>query len=93
MPRSSHGQVDRLAAIERLRIVRNWCAGVGVALLLLALMLLSNTVGNPKTWSSAFHALAASGAFVVYGSWLAIAGGLVLAVALLVAFYVSRVDR
>lgn len=61
--------------------------------LALALMTLRNTVGNPKTWASAFNALAASGAFVQYAGWLAAVGSLLLLIALLVTLYLGRLER
>ena len=59
------------------------CAGC--LALLSAGMALRNTVANPKTWSSAFNALAASGSLVPYAAWLAGVGGFLLLVGVIAA--------
>lgn len=89
MPTSPNHQLRRIARAERLRTLRNWCAGLGVVALALALMTIRNTVGNPETWTSAFNALGASGAFTQYAGWLAGTGILFLLVAAVVALYVG----
>ena len=91
MSLSSHNQFNRLARVALLRDLRNWCIGLGVVALALALIAVRNTVANPETWTSAFHALAASGAFVQYAVWLAAIGALFLLIALLIALYIGRV--
>ena len=93
MSLSSHNQFNRLARVALLRDLRNWCIGLGVVALALALIAVRNTVANPETWTSAFHALAASGAFVQYAVWLAAIGALFLLIALLIALYIGRVER
>ena len=93
MSASSHDQLSCLARVDLLRSLRNWCTGLGVVVLALALMAVRNTVGNPETWASAFDALAASGAFVQYAGWFAAVGVLFLLVALLIAFYLQRIER
>ena len=81
------------ARMDLLRGLRNWCSGLSVVFLALALMTLANSAGSPKTWTSSFHALAASGAFVQYGGWLAAVGGLFLFIALLVSYVLRRMER
>ena len=81
------------ARMDLLRGLRSWCSGLSVVFLALALMSLANTVSNPKTWTSSFRALAASGAFVQYGGWLAAVGGLFLFIALLVSYLLRRMER
>ncbi|MDO9029912.1 MAG: hypothetical protein U1D69_08560 [Polynucleobacter sp.] len=93
MPTPSHDHFSPHVRMELLRGLRTWCTGLGVVVLALALMALTNTVSNPKTWTSAFNALAASGAFVQYAGWLAAVGGLFLLIALLVTFYLERLER
>jgi hypothetical protein len=93
MPMLSHDQLRSAVVIERLRTARNWCATVGVLAFALALIAVSNTVVNPETWSSAFHALAASGAFLEYASWFAVAGCFFVVAALLISLYVRRIER
>lgn len=87
---SSHDQNSYLARVEFLRTLRNWCTGLAVVALALALMTVRNTVGNPKTWSSAFDALGASGAFIQYAGWLAGIGALFLLIAVLLALHLGR---
>ena len=81
------------ARMDLLRGLRSWCSGLSVVFLALALMSLANTAGSPKTWASSFNALAASGAFVQYGGWLAALGGLFLFIALLVSYLLRRMER
>ncbi len=90
MPTPSQNHLRLHSRMELLRGIRNWCVGLGVVVLALAVMALRNTVSNPETWASAFNALASSGAFVQYGGWLAAIGGLLLLIALLVTFYLGR---
>ncbi|UCU94508.1 hypothetical protein [Hydrogenophaga taeniospiralis] len=93
MPTPSHDHFSPHVRMELLRGLQTWCTGLGVVVLALALMALTNTLSNPKTWTSAFNALAASGAFVQYAGWLAAVGGLFLLIALLVTFYLERLER
>jgi len=79
--------------MDLLRGLRSWCSGLSVVFLALAFVTLANTVGSPKTWMSSFSALAASGAFVQYGGWLAAVGGLFLFIAVLISFFLRRMER
>ncbi|MBW8315652.1 MAG: hypothetical protein K0M73_12360 [Hydrogenophaga sp.] len=79
---------NQLAVLRRdkwLRAIRNCSLCLGCLALATAFSAMSNTVGNPKTWSSAFNALAASGALVGYAGLLAGAGGLLLLVGIVAA--------
>ena len=61
MPRQ-HDELDQLSRRERLGAVRNWCFGLGLTACITAISLFGGaTVGNPKTWASTYHALAAAG--------------------------------
>ena len=93
MSLSSHNQFNRLARVALLRDLRNWCIGLGVVALALALIAVRNTVANPETWASAFHALAASGAFMHYAGWLAAIGALFLVISVLIALYLAGTER
>ena len=90
---SSRDQLSQLTAIERLRSMRNGCIVLGIVVLALALMCMPNNFVNPKIWSSAFYALAVTGEFVKYMGWLAVGGGLFLALALLITLYIRGVER
>ena len=79
--------------IEFLHTVRDWCLGLGICFLALALMSISNTVTNPDTWSSAYNALAASGLFAHYAGWLFPVGTAFLLIAFLVAVCLKYIDR
>jgi hypothetical protein len=85
--------VQQRARMELLRSLRSWCSGLSVVFIALAIMSLANTVGSPKTWTSSFNALAASGAFVQYGFWFAVVGGLLLFVALLTSLFLRRMGQ
>lgn len=85
--------VQQRARMALLRGLKSWCSGLSVVFLAMAFMSLANTVGSPKTWTSSFHALAASGAFVQYGVWLGAVGSLLLVIALLVSLFLRRIER
>ncbi|MNT87422.1 hypothetical protein D3C72_2278380 [compost metagenome] len=91
--RSSDEQLVRLLRLERLRTFRSWLLCLGVLALATALMTTRNTVGNPKTWSSAFNALSASGELIQYGVWLAGFGCVLLILGIGVAVVVARRER
>jgi hypothetical protein len=58
-------QLDDLARRERLALIRNWCYALGLMVSGTGFGALGGiTVGNPKTWGSAYHALSAAGALV-----------------------------
>lgn len=93
MSTATKDPVQQRARMALLRSLRSWCSGLSVVFLALAIMSLANTVGNPKTWTSSFNALAASGAFVQYGAWFAVVGALFLVIALLVSLFLRRIER
>jgi len=81
-------ELDPLEREERLRLWRNWSCLAGLVACGLAVTTFWVAVGNPKTWASAYHALATAGALawlalplLVLGSVLLVAG-LVLTVLL-----------
>ena len=89
----SHDQLNQLARLDLLRAIRNWFATLGIVAIAMAVMTVRNTVANPETWTSAFNALAASGAFTQYAGWLAGFGVLLLIAAILIALYVGKAER
>lgn len=93
MSTATKPHVKEQARMTLLHSLRSWCIALSIVFLALAIMSLRNTAGNPKTWASSFHALAASGAFVQYGVWLAAVGGLLLLIALLVSLLLRRIER
>jgi hypothetical protein len=47
--------IDALVRRERLRVVRNWCVGLGIGLALLAVLSLGghgSILTNPKAWAA-----------------------------------------
>jgi hypothetical protein len=55
-------QLDELARRERLALVRNWCYVLGLIVSGAGFGALGGiSVGNPKTWGSAYLALSAAG--------------------------------
>ena len=57
-----HKRLDRLARVEKLRLLRNWCLGVGPLACLVAIESAGGwSIANPKAWSSAYEAFAAAG--------------------------------
>lgn len=93
MSTTTKDPVRRQVGRGLLHSLRSWCIALSIVFLALAITSLSNTAANPKTWASSFHALAASGAFVQYGVWLAAVGGLFLLIALLVSLLLRRMGR
>ena len=93
MASSSRKQTTRIGQAEFLRTLRDWCAGLGVVALALGVMAFRNTVGNPETWTSFFTGLAAGGAFVQHGVWLAAIGALFVVAALGVEIRLRSLGR
>ena len=57
-----HNELDQLLRRERLGAARNWCFGLGLVACTIAISLFGDaSVGNPKTWTSTYHALADAG--------------------------------
>jgi hypothetical protein len=71
-------QLLQMHFIEALRFARLWLAVIGIFALGLATLALTNSVGNPETWTSAFRAFAAAGFLVPYAGWFAGIGALLL---------------
>jgi hypothetical protein len=90
MTSSSREQYKRIVRTEALRGLRSWCVGLSVLAFAPALISVANTIQNPNTWSNAFHAFAASGAFTVYALWLSVAGTVLLVPALVLTVYLER---
>ncbi|MDB5931036.1 MAG: hypothetical protein JWR60_2743 [Polaromonas sp.] len=88
---SSRKQLNCRTSSDLLDILRTWFMALGVVMLALAVMAVRNTVGNPETWASAFHAFAASGAFVQYAGWLAAIGVAFLVIALFLTLCLARI--
>ena len=62
MASKQHEQLNELANLERLRLVRNWCLGLGLVACLIAIETIAGWgIGNPKNWASAYEAFAAAG--------------------------------
>jgi hypothetical protein len=85
--------MSRLTTIQHLRAVRNWCTVLAIGIFAVALTCLPSIPVNPKVWSSTFYALAASGELIRYAGWLAVAGGLFLGVAVLLALCIRTIER
>jgi|RhiMetdeSRZDD1v2_1073273.scaffolds.fasta_scaffold370794_2 hypothetical protein len=86
-----HHELDALAAKERMTLLRNWCLGLGLVACLIAITaVVDTTIGNPKTWDSAYHALAASGALRWFVVPLFGAGTLLLVAGLVFAVLAAR---
>ena len=87
---SSHKQLSRIARTEILRGARSWCVGLSIVAFALALTSVVNTIHNPDTWASAFHAFAASGEFTTYAVWLSLVGFVFLVPALILTIYLEK---
>jgi hypothetical protein len=90
MTPSPHDQYNHIARAETLQGLRSWCVGLSVLAFALALLAVANTIQNPDTWSSAFHAFAATGAFRVWATWLSLAGLVFLVPALVLTVFISK---
>ena len=71
MTQFTQKQSDR---IDLLRSMQMCCVAIGIVLLSLSIMTVHNTIANPDTWSSAYHAMAAAGFFKHSTFWFFIAG-------------------
>jgi hypothetical protein len=61
MASKRHEQLNELANLERLRLVRSWCLGLGLVACLIATETIAGWgIGNPKNWASAYEAFAAA---------------------------------
>jgi len=61
-------ELDELQREDRLRLWRNWSCLAALVAYALAGTTVWVTVGSPKTWASAYHALASAGLL----AWLAL---------------------
>jgi hypothetical protein len=89
-----HQQLDRLARVEKLRLLRNWCLGVGLVACLVAIESAGGwSIANPKTWSSAYESFAAAGVL----RWVVVPllglGGALLLLAVFLSIIVARRQR
>lgn len=79
-----------LSLANKLRSLRNGCAGIGVLSLLLACSAVENTTGNPKAWVSAFDAMASAGFLTQYAASFAEIGLVFLLLALLLSLGIRK---
>jgi hypothetical protein len=62
MDSAHHKQLDELARLDRLRLLRTWCLALGFVALASAVLYIGGWgIANPKNWASAHAAFAASG--------------------------------
>ena len=87
----SQRQLLRIHWNDALRGVRLWLFVAGIFALGLAATAVTNSVGNPETWPSAFSALAAAGALVAYAGWLAGFGALLLVLGAVLSVFLRKV--
>ena len=83
-------ELDLMQHHERLRIWRNWSCLAALVSYALAVTTVWNTVGNPKTWASAYHALAAAGGLAWLSIPLLVVGAVFLVVALVLTVLLQR---
>jgi hypothetical protein len=86
--------LDALARRERFKAVRDWCFGLGLVVCVGALIAIGGGgVGNPKTWASAYHALATAGGL----RWLALpllgVGAALLLTAIVAAVLMPKINK
>ena len=80
-----------LASAGRLQLLRGWAFALGLVVAVLVLTVAGGlTVGNPKTWSSAFHAMAAAGMLRWAVLTLAVLSGAMFVVALVLHVVIER---
>ncbi len=83
-------QLEALARRERLTGVRNWCFGLGLVITVLAITAFGpTTIGNPKTWMSAYHAFAAVGILGWFAVSLLGLGAVLLLAALVLSIQIK----
>ena len=84
-------QLGALVRRERLKIVRDWCFGLGLVIFALAVTALGpTTIGNPKTWASAYHAFAATGVLRSFAVLPLGIGAVLLITALALSIQIKR---
>jgi hypothetical protein len=79
----THPELDQFERQEKLRLWRNWALLAALIACFVAVSTFWVAAGNPKTWASAYDALATAGAL----TWLALpllaVGGVLLLVGLI----------
>ena len=93
MSRSARQILLRAERIELVRSLRLWLGVVGVFALGLAGLAASNNIVNPKSWASAFSALAAAGALLPYAGWAASAAFVLFLLCGLLSLFLKWADR
>ena len=82
---------DQFEFVERLQTLRGWAIGLGLVAGVLALIVAGFVnLANPKAWSSAFSALAASGLLRWAAVPLAIVSGVLLVAAVALQLVIER---
>jgi hypothetical protein len=77
------GEIIKLAKTERRRVIGRWCLGLGLLVLCLALMAISNPLGNPESGTSIGSLFMALGYFDQYAPWLVLIGILLILIAVM----------
>jgi hypothetical protein len=86
-----HHELDALAAKERLKLLRNWCLGIGVVAFLIAITASGPTnIYNPKVWDSAYYAWAALGALSQFSIALFGVGTLFVVIGVILAVLATK---
>lgn len=91
---SARHELNALVRRERFRAVRDWCFGLGLVACVSALVAIGGSgIGNPKTWASAYRALATAGGL----RWLTIpllgVGAALLLAAVVAAVLMRKNDK
>jgi hypothetical protein len=83
-------ELDHLQREEKLRTWRTWSGLAALAAYAIAATTVWTTVGNPKTWASAYHALATAGALAWLAIPLLVVGTVLLAIAFVLTVLLER---
>ena len=87
----SEHQPGNLASAGRLQLLRGWALALGLVAAVAVLTVAGGlTVGNPKTWASAFHAMAAAGMLRWAVLPLTVLSGVMFVVALVLHVVIER---
>ena len=83
-------ELDHLQREERLRAWRTWSSLGALLVYAIAGTTVWTSVGNPKSWASAYHALAAAGGLAWLAMPLLAVGTVLLAIALVLTILLQR---
>ena len=91
---STDQQLQQIARLGRLQALRNWALGLGVFAIVTAITVAGfGSVENPKSWSTAYSAMAQGGLLQWAAVPLVIVGAILLVVGIGVHIVLAKGER